>query len=91
MRYDCKVPDKLAAQNLGKKSQMHTTSPETNIQDKGSYRHNIMLLGKYFPVQKREPTYKFIVNNTTGNISALTMHISPNKTQNQLEVYHNRK
>jgi len=46
---------------------------------------------KVFPSAKREPIYKFIVNNTTGNICALTMHISPNTTQNQLKVYHNRK
>jgi hypothetical protein len=49
------------------------------------------VIWKVFSSAKSEPTYKFIVSESTGNISALILHISPNTTQNQLEVYHNRK
>jgi hypothetical protein len=49
------------------------------------------VIWKVFSSAKREPTYKFIVNKATGITSALILHISPNTTQNQLEVYHNRK
>ena len=55
---------------------MHTSIPKTNISSKGKLQTKYHVTWKVFPSAKREPTYKFIVNNTTGNFHICTVHLS---------------